>query len=352
MLQIGNKTIPAFTGIAPSIAESVNSRRIINGVDDGMFAISPLKHQWAKDMYDIMLKSTWTPAEVQMADDIRDWPTLTAKEQRVYKRTLAFLSNLDGIASNNLACNMVRSITSPEVAATMIRQSFEEINHVYSYTTMIEALAFDPTEIYQMYQVDRDLYYKNKGVLQSFAFVAHKDFTTEGFENTQIFLEACIGNVILEGLYFYSGFLTFFNFARNQKMLRSSDMIAFIAKDEFNHLQFFLKIVKTIIEENPQVWTPEFQQKMSQKIQDAVSLEIEWGLSSIDGGILGLTDATIVDYIQFTGDCRLTEIGLPKVYNVKNPCGWVDEYNGATQAEANFFEGTVKDYSVGGLSWD
>jgi len=97
-----------------SNTDLINKRRVINGFDDGLMQVSPLKHPWAYELFGDMIKNNWTPEEIAMGDDIQQWndaSALTEVERRVYERSLAFVSNLDGLQTNNLACNILRHIT-------------------------------------------------------------------------------------------------------------------------------------------------------------------------------------------------------------------------------------------------
>ena len=348
-------TMEAMAESSLSNQDIINKRRVINGPDDGLMQVHPLKHPWADEIFKTMLKNTWVPQEVPMGADIEMWNqagALTETERRVYKRSLAFVSNLDGIQTNNLVNNMMRQVTSPEVSLVMVRQAFEEALHVHSYATMIEALGLDPEEVYGLYKNDMELYKKNQYVLQAVGKINDPNFKTGTFEADQLYLEACVGNVILEGIYFYSAFLTFYVLKRNNKMPGSAEMIQFINRDEDMHLQVFIKIVNAIKDEQPELWTPEFQERIRQNVIGAVEHELAWGLSCIQDGILGLTPENLKEYLQFVGDVRLQSIGLPKHWNSKNPFPWIDEYTQGSMVEVNFFEGTVKEYSVGSLDWD
>ncbi|PCI25172.1 ribonucleotide-diphosphate reductase subunit beta [Candidatus Peregrinibacteria bacterium] len=336
-------------------AQIINERRIINGEDDGLMQVAPLKHPFADDIYKKMLANTWVPTEVQMARDIEMWTSpdaLTEQERFVYKRSLAFISNLDGIQTNNLVHNIARHITSPEVKLTIVRQAFEEALHVHSYATMIEALSLDPEEIYGLYRTDQGLYEKNAYILRAVDSISDPAFMTGTFENDQLFLEACVGNIILEGIYFYSAFLTFYILKRNNKMPGSAEMIAFINRDENLHLANFIQITNTIKEEQPELWTPEFQEKMRKNIKGAIELELDWGKSCIHEGILGLNPAGLEQYLQFIGNMRCRAIGLDDLYPAaENPFPWIDEMTQSSMTEVNFFEGRVREYSTGTLEW-
>ena len=87
-------------------------------------------------------------------------------------------------------------------------------------------------------------------------------------------------------------------------------------------------------------------------MKGAVEMEIEWGLSCIGDGILGLTEKNMTEYLQFIGDLRLSAIGLDKIWGSANPFPWLDEFTQGNMIEVNFFEGTVREYQTGGtLQW-
>lgn len=337
-----------------SNAEIINRRRVINGFDDGLMQVSPLKHPWAYEIFNTMIKNTWVPQEVPMQQDVSLWNDpkgLTDTERQVYERSLAFVSNLDGLQTNNLACNIIRHITSPEVVLAVTRQTFEEALHVQSYATLVEALALDPEKVYGLYRTDKDLFEKNKTVLQAVNKISDPTFQTGTFEHDQMFLEACIGNIILEGIYFYSAFLIFYVLRRNGKMAGSAEMIQFINRDEDMHLKLFIHISNTIRQEQPELWTDEFQQRIIKNIRDAVEMEYTWGASCVNEGILGLTPQNLRQYLEFVGDMRCLALGLPKQWNSTNPFPWIDEFTQGSMIEVNFFEGTVREYQTGTLEW-
>jgi len=132
----------------------------------------------------------------------------------------------------------------------------------------------------------------------------------------------------------------------------SAEMIQFINRDEDLHVLTFARIINTIVQEQPELWTPEFQQKMIQNIKDAVELEISWGIHCMGDGVLGLNPTNIRQYIQFVANKRLRGINLPEQYpKTTNPFAWLDEMTQGNMTETNFFEGRVREYSSGTLEW-
>lgn len=322
----------------------VNARRVIEGPSNNLMAISPLKHKWARNIYDKMLENTWFRQEVDLSRDVKQYSELTDAERVMYDRALAFLSNLDGIQFNNLMNNISCHITSPEINMCISRQSWEEANHVDAYATLIEAIALDPWQVYTMFARDGMLGEKNEYIMQQ-SLILGEEYSAKNF------VRAVVANILLEGIYFYSGFLAFYVLAKNGKMLGTADMIRFIQRDEVVHLNLFVLIFKTLQEERPELFDAELYDDIKVLFEGAVELESSWGRHIIEGGVLGLTDGIVGDYIKYRADVCLGMMGLNPMYGVKSPVAWVEKFSEINGNESNFFEAKVSAYSKGTLAW-
>jgi ribonucleoside-diphosphate reductase beta chain len=104
-------------------------------------------------------------------------------------------------------------------------------------------------------------------------------------------------------------------------------------------------------QENPEIFTAKFYENVAVLFDEAVKLETRWGQYIIEGGVLGLTDPIITNYIQWLADQRLALISLPALYGTKNPVPWVAKFSKVNDVKANFFEARVSNYSIGTLDW-
>lgn len=329
-----------------NIIEMINRRRLIDGPDDKLMCISPLKHKWAMDVFKLMRKNEWSPESIAMGNDRMDYlGKLDDAERSMYDKALAFVSNLDGIQFNNLITNIGAHITSPEVSMAVARQAYEEANHVLAYSLMAEAVSENPLAIYGMYESDAILAAKNKFIMEQSNALAG-EFTPEKFAL------AVVGNICLEGIYFYIGFFAFYLLAKHGKMLKSADNVKYIQRDEETHLELFYNMYFTMQFENPGVFTAEFFVKARRIITDAVDLEIAWGKHIISKGVLGATDVIIEQRVKWLANKRVERLGWEPLYpGVKNPTPWVEQMSAVGGVETNFFEGKVTDYQAGGLEW-
>ncbi len=329
------------------MALDINKRRLIGGENDNLMQIAPVKHPWAREIWKLMLNNTWFPAEIDLSRDVKCYKEeLTDGERRMYDKALAFLSNLDGIQTNNLTLNIGKYITSPEVSMCVIRQAFEEALHVESYSVMIEAIGRDPIEIYNTFDNDDILAHKNDYILAQSELVG-KNYTPRNFAL------AVVSNIILEGIYFYSGFAAFYVLAKSGKMLGSAKMVKLIDRDEGGtHLQLFVQMYKTLQLENPEIFDADFKDDVVRLFKDAVKLETSWGKHIIRDGVLGLTEDIIDDYIRYLADVRLSMIGFLPIWGNKNPIPWIEKFSSVNGEDASFFEAKVSSYQVGGtLEW-
>ena len=327
-------------------ASRINDRRLILGPKDDLMAISPMKHTWAKAIHKQMKNNTWFPEVVNISGDRTCYnEKLTPAEKRMFDKALAFLSNLDGIQFHNINQNIAKHVTSPEVAICLARQAWEEALHVESYATIIETVSADPMSIYMTFERDGILAQKNDFILKQSRMLG-EEFTARGFAL------ACVSNVQLEGVYFFSGFLSFYLLADQGKMLGSADMVRYIQRDEEGtHLDLFVNMLNTLRVENREVFTKDFWEDVFEIIDSSTQMEINWGKYITDGVVA--PDA-IEAYIKGLANKRAEQIGAPFVPypGVQNPFPWVEEFSKPNTAEKNFFETRVTDYKTGGaLSW-
>jgi ribonucleoside-diphosphate reductase beta chain len=323
----------------------INERRLIEGPTNNLMAIYPLKHAWARDIWKVMLANTWFAQEIDLSRDVKQYKELTDGERQMYDRALAFLSNLDGIQFNNLTFNIGHHITSPEVSMCISRQAWEEANHVDSYATMIVAVSADPLDIYTLFSKNDILRQKNELIMEQ-SGILKDEYSARNFALS------VVANIILEGVYFYSGFLAFYTLARMGKMTGSTDMIRLIQRDEEVHLELFSRMYETLQSERPELFDAEFYRDVDRLFDIAVRVESHWGKHIIEGGVLGLTETIVENRIKFLADKRRARVGLPPLYNVKNPTEWVEQFSLVNGVETNFFEGKVSSYQVGGtLKW-
>jgi len=333
----------------------INQRRIINGADADVIQLYPMKHVFAWDAYNAANANHWLPTEIGMQRDVEQWRApnvLTDDERKALKTVLGFFTTADSIAANNVALAFYKHITSPEVRLYLLRQAYEEAIHTHAYQYIVESLALDEGEIFNMYREVEAIYNKDQFILSFNEGIFNPNFKTGTFEADQKFLENLIVfSLIMEGIFFYSSFAVVFGFQRQNKMTGSAEQIQYIMRDESMHLNFGISMINTIKEEQPELWTPQFQARIIDLVKQAVVLEYTFAQEVFPKGIFGMNADGFKKYIEHIADRRLNRIGLASQYNTPNPFPWMSEAVDLNK-EKNFFETRVIEYKTGGtLDW-
>lgn len=333
----------------------INARRIINGADADVMQLYPMKHTFAWEAYTTGNANHWLPTEIGMQIDVEHWrrpDVLTEDERHAFKTVLGFFTTADSIAANNIVLAMYRHITSPECRMYLLRQGFEEAVHTHAYQYIVESLGLDEGEIFNAYREVDAIYNKASFILSFNEGIFNPNFKTGTLEADQKFVEnLVVFSLIMEGIFFYSSFAVIFGFQRQNKMPGSAEQIQYIMRDESQHLNFGINLINTIKQEQPEVWTPTFQQHLVDLVKEGAELEWTFAAEVFPKGIFGMNADGFQQYIQYITDRRLQRVGLPTQYNVPNPFPWMSEAVDLSK-EKNFFETRVTEYQTGGtLNW-
>lgn len=333
----------------------VAEKRLINCNAVDVNQLMPLKYKWAWEHYLNGCANHWMPTEVPMSKDIELWKSdkLTEDERRVIMRNLGFFATAESLVGNNIVLAIFRHVTNPEARQYLLRQSFEEAIHTHTFLYIVDSLNLNEGEIFNMYNEVNSIHEKDKFEMTLTEHILKKDFTTSTTEGARKFLENLIGYyIIMEGIFFYSGFVMILSFHRQNKMIGVGEQFQYILRDETVHLNFGIDLINGIKEENPDLWTADFQKHILELVKQAVELEIKYAEDCLPRGILGLTAPMFREYVQYIADRRLERIGLKAQYHSKNPFPWMSETIDLGK-EKNFFETRVTEYqSASTLNWN
>ena len=335
----------------------INKKGIINNSSTDPNKILPMRYKWAREHYKSGVANNWTPEEVSMQLDIELWKkqgkdALSADERRMILWNLGFFSTAESLTANNIVLAVYNHITNPESRQYLLRQAYEEAIHTDTFIYCCDSLGLDPDEIYNMYETIPSIKAKDDFVVEFTKSVLDPNFKTDTTENIQKFLHDLIGfYVIMEGIFFYAGFAMILSMKRQNKMVGVGEQFQYILRDESVHLSFGINLINTLKDENPEAWTKEFQSGIVAKIKKAVEYEQNYVDDAMPNGFLGLNPQSVKDYVEYIADRRLKRLGLPTVYNKKNPFPWMSEIIDMPK-EKNFFETKVTEYKTSGsLEW-
>ena len=322
---VGNKTFMLDQDKAEA---AFAAKTVINGRQVPYFNILPLKYQWAYDLYKTMKANHWEPEDVPMGKDIEQWrdeKTVSDIERWIIRMGIGYFSAAEGIVGDNIQHVVRELVTAPELKLVLGRHAHEENIHADSLLYMISSLGINPHECEAMFEDIKSIEKKpeNKKLLA-------KNIFTFG---------QC-----MEGTQFYGLFGMVLALYRQNKFPGIGQMFRYTLRDESNHIELFRNLFMDLVEENREIWTPEFKEELRQTMAEGILLEKDFIRDCLPVNAVGLSIEEFLTYIDYIADRRLEGCGLaPLSPGVKNPLPWLAEMMDIKK-EQNFFEGRVTEY--------
>ncbi len=318
-------------------------------LDHGMnLTLRPMKYPAFYEMYKNGIKNTWTVEEVDFGGDVADLRKMTAAERHLIHRLVAFFATGDSIVSNNLVLNLYKHINSPEARMYLSRQLYEEAIHVQFYLTLLDTYlpdekarseAFTAIETIPSIKQKGDFCFKWMESIHTLDTLQTKD-DRRLFLLNMVCFAACI-----EGLFFFAAF-AYVYFLRSKGLLHGlAAGTNWVFRDESAHMSFAFEVIKQARLEEPDLFDDELKRKIVLMIDEAVECEMVFADDVLGLGVAGLSARDMRQYLQFVADQRLVALGIPPVYRVKNPFGFMELQD--VQELANFFERRVAAYQIG-----
>ena len=173
--------------------------------------------------------------------------------------------------------------------------------------------------------------------------------------NIEIARTLAVFGAFTEGLQLFASFAILLNFPRFNKMKGMGQIVTWSVRDETLHTNSMIKLFKTFIGENPEIWTDSFRHDLYRICNTVISHEDAFVSRAFElGGVEGLGPSEVKTYIRYVADRRLLQLGLQPIFRIEqNPLPWVEEMlNGAEHT--NFFENRSTEYSRAATrgTWD
>jgi len=300
----------------------------------------PFNYPWAYDSWLKHEQSHWIHTEVPMLEDVKDWKKrLTNEEKKFLTNIFRFFTQGDIDVAGGYVHNYLPYFPQPEVRMMLSGFAAREALHVAAYSHLIETLGMPESTYNEFMQ-----YEEMKAKHDFFTKLAGQDAST-------IAQQIAAYSAFTEGMQLFSSFIMLLNFPRHGKMKGMGQIITWSIVDETIHAESMIKLFRTFVEENREIWNDQLKSDIYKIAEKMVDLEDKFiDLAFSMGDMENLTNADVKHYIRYIADRRLISLGLKGIFKVKkNPLPWVETMINAP-IHTNFFENRATDYAKGALS--
>jgi ribonucleoside-diphosphate reductase beta chain len=312
--------------------------------------LHPLRYAWAYDLYNQAVRNTWFPHEIALKEDLEDWNNMTEDERHAVKFLMAFFNPAELIVNRSIALGIYPYLKSPECHLYLAKQMWEEANHCVAFEYVLQTFPFDKENIFQLHLGVPSMVAKEAYINKYMKRMTDDTLDITSVEGKKDFIRNLVAtNIVMEGIWFYSGFMVALSFRQRNQLRNFGSMINWVLRDESLHLKFGMNLIQNILEENGELLTSDFAKEIRDIVIEGVNLETAYNKDLFPQGILGLNADYVNQYVQYVADRRLEELGLPKFYNVTNPAKWMSTATDIYEL-VNFFEAQNTSYEVDGHS--
>jgi ribonucleoside-diphosphate reductase beta chain len=303
----------------------------------------PFHYPWAYDAWLKHEQSHWLHTEVPMLEDVKDWKNhLSTEEKYFLTQIFRFFTQADIDVAGGYVKNYLPEFPQPEVRMMLSSFAAREALHIAAYSHLIESLGMPESTYNEFMEYD---------VMRE----KHEYFVKKVNNGVVLPVKLAAISAFTEGLALFASFIMLLNFPRQGKMKGMGQIVTWSIVDETQHAEGVIKLFRTYVEENREVWNDATKGQIYSVCTKIVELEDQFiDLAYSMGPVKGLRDYELKEYIRYIADRRLISMGMKGIFKVKkNPLPWVEEMINAP-THTNFFENRATDYAKGALSgsWD
>lgn len=291
------------------------------------FVLFPIEHPDVMAMAKKAIAVFWTPEEIDLAKDMKDWEKLDANTQHFIKNILGFFAASDGILMENLALNFQHEVQWPEAKYFYANQNFMEAIHSETYSLLIDTYIDDKTEKQKLLQGAHTI-----PAIQKKAEWAMQWLNAEKAD----FATRLIAFAVVEGIFFSGAFCSIFWLKKRCLMPGLTTSNEFIARDEGLHTDFACLLYGKIKNRLSKA-------KVYKIVKEAVKIEKNFITKSLPCELIGMNATLMAEYIEFVADRILMQLGYPKAYDTPNPFDFMERIS--LEGKDNFFEKRVTSYA-------
>lgn len=291
--------------------------------------IFPIKYNTVWQNYKTQKSLHWVAEEIDMSKDYEHWTQKLSKNDRKFiMHVLAFFAASDGIVNANIKKNLIDLIKIKEAECAYGTQFAMENIHGEMYSIML------------------DLFISNDKLKQNLInsvktmppIIKKAQWAKKWIDCDKTFAHKLVAFAIVEGVFFSGSFASIFWLKTRPGSIMPGLIKSnkFIARDEAQHVELACIIYSLL--------TNRLKESIVYEImEEAILIEEEFINSSLPCKLLGMNAELMTQYIKYTADRILVQLGYNKKYNVTNPFEYMKKID--TFVKANFFEERNDSYS-------
>ena len=266
--------------------------------------------------------SYWIHSEFNFTSDIQDFKSrLSVPERSAIKNTMLAISQIE-VAVKSFWGDLYHRIPKPEIGSVGSTFAESEVRHADAYSHLLEILGLN-SEFKELK--------KKPAIMKRVQYLETALKNSKSDDNKEYAEAILLFSLFIEHVSLFSQFLIIMAFNKHKNMLKGiSNVVEATSKEEQIHGDFGLDLIKILQKENPEWFTPEYQEKIQNLCKQAFEAEqgvVDWIFEN--GELDFLPKSVINEFLKNRFNNSLESIGIDKVFeidqNLVSQTEWFDD---------------------------
>jgi len=309
----------------------------------------PFEYPTAFDYWLKQQQAHWIHTEVPMMSDINDWKqNLNETEKNIIGSILKGFAQTETVVNDYWTGLVTKWFRKPEIIAMATVFGAMETIHAEAYSLLNEELGLDD---FSEFLEDETTMAKIEALTENAASFGDEVDWHERAKSLAIF------SAFTEGVNLFSSFAVLLSFKLRNKLKGVGQIVEWSIRDESMHSDAGCWLFRTLLEEKPELKTPELEAAINEAALLSLKLELDFIEKVYEMGDLeGCSKDDLISFIKHRVNTKMGDLGYRPIVNgidVKavERMKWFDHLSAGKQ-HTDFFANRVTNYSKGVQDWD
>ena len=309
----------------------------------------PFEYPEAHDYWMKQQQAHWLHTEVPMMSDVNDWKqNLNENEKNIIGTILKGFAQTETVV-NDYWTNLVTSwFRKPEIIKMGVTFGAFETIHAEAYSLLNEELGLDN---FAEFLEDETTMAKIETLME--VRDSH-DGTPDWSARAK---SLAVFSAFTEGVNLFSSFAILLSFKLRNLLKGVGQIVEWSIRDESMHSDAGCWLFRTLLEEKPELKTPELEAAINEAALLSLQLELDFIEKVYEQGDLeGCNKEDLISFIKNRVNTKMGDLGYRPIVNGIDVTAiermkWFDHLSAGKQ-HTDFFASRVTNYSKGVQEWD
>lgn len=319
-----------------------------------------VKYQKIQNWERLQRSFFWIPEEIHLTQDITDFKEASNAVKHIFTSNILRQTALDSIQGRAPVQIFTPVASVPELEALTMVWSFMECIHSQSYSHLIRNIYNVPKDEFNKIHDIQPIVDMASSVGKHYDILHHLNcnaqvgITPTEYDYKKAIYMALHASYALEAIRFMVSFATSLGMVENKIFFGNGNIISLILQDELLHTEWSAWLINQVCKEDKMFKdiSVDVADDVYSMYMEVIKEEKNWADYLFkEGVVIGLNAEIMKQFVDWTAQTRLKEIGIKYDAKLKNsPLPWFNKYVNLDKKQVALQENESVNYAIGIMS--